>query len=963
MATVHPHKGYLNTKFDFYAKGIEEISYSIFLVGKEVAKPILKGLFSSNVPCSIKLNAPGTYRIEFNDGTLSEVTVEDGYKFGGSEYKKSYIFDEIPWCFVIMMDRTYFYNRETGESYVEPISPDNVEELSSDYVIFENSDHSERTIYSLIDQTPILNISNIIFYSKDAILWKDDDYVVVYSLKDRKIVSRIKSIQYLIDKENNRLLYAESSALYALKFSSGYTIDKIYTWKGEFKGFVDGKISVYTSFDKEKQCLHIVNHLSGELLKKHTIKGVVSSVNGFSTIDIENCTTLIREFDLLPAGIPEAYLEAVYIDYIFYSCDWDIYYVEKISVIRKQLSNFNKKEEIILQSLNTDLHQPFKRFDNKCLITDNRFILYNYSESFVCGKNSNGAGYRDKGHVQIHGDLVILGDENSISTLSRDGYWNAKIHGNFNFQDFEKYGVVYNKNTKSHVYLPLNIKSIFRRVGYAPYYLVDHMELGDVLILDGGKVYRHKSDCPIDLRTVSAVTPKMRLGISVDKNIGKVFLLSFDSGQEVRTEILNNKFDSSKYHQVLMDESGSKILYRNSLKTEVKDILTNDVVIFDNMSYIQQSNGIRPTFKQPSSLQPRIINPVTGQTLDCELMKTIKFISPDGRYYAGTDREMYNEYYNKDSGTVIDDKDFRKLLRSFEYPSEEKKGSPEWFAVTYRRMSFISRNLDFIKKEYPHLAELYANEQQWAEFVIGKDNKIDARSFIKRFIGVRGIAIIKMLANNSVIAKIDLGDPLTYINYVSFSLDSRYVSLAGYRDATHGLFLIYDLCEQKLLCRMNTGRAVWTTAFSSTNVIAAYTSDPNTIFFEKGYDEVGYECDSKEDFNKHLIHSRNFLTFSPDGSLMALSDQGYISKYDKYGNEQSDWGHQPSTFVEIRALSNIHDSIIVFHDLSNCGIEDTCKPKSVSSVSFSNDNKRLMMVGNDGVVIIRNLHIENKTCK
>ena len=36
------------------------------------------------------------------------------------------------------------------------------------------------------------------------------------------------------------------------------------------------------------------------------------------------------------------------------------------------------------------------------------------------------------------------------------------------------------------------------------------------------------------------------------------------------------------------------------------------------------------------------------------------------------------------------------------------------------------------------------------------------------------------------------------------------------------------------------------------------------------------------------------------------------------------------------------------------------KKNSVASVSFSSDNRKLMMVSNDGVVVIRNLHFNEK---
>ena len=206
MATIHPYKGYLNTKFHLYAKGTQDVSFSIFLVRNEGEKPVLNGTFTPNVPYEFNLNGQGKYRIEFNDGTSSEIIVEDGYKLGGSEYKRSFIFDETPWCFVIMNDRTYFYNRKTEESYLETISPDYIKPISPDYVIFENTGQEERTIYSLNEQKPILNISNIIFHNDEVVLWKEiyDERsinIIFYSLPERAIVKNICVDDYIIDNE------------------------------------------------------------------------------------------------------------------------------------------------------------------------------------------------------------------------------------------------------------------------------------------------------------------------------------------------------------------------------------------------------------------------------------------------------------------------------------------------------------------------------------------------------------------------------------------------------------------------------------------------------------------------------------------------------------------------------------------------------------------------------------------
>lgn len=98
---------------------------------------------------------------------------------------------------------------------------------------------------------------------------------------------------------------------------------------------------------------------------------------------------------------------------------------------------------------------------------------------------------------------------------------------------------------------------------------------------------------------------------------------------------------------------------------------------------------------------------------------------------------------------------------------------------------------------------------------------------------------------------------------------------------------------------------------------------------------------------------------------MALSRQGYVRYSDGKGGQRAHWGHQPSSEVFIFPVANIKNQeyLAYFNDLSDSGLEGVSykgdyEPKCVASVSFSKDNSRLMMVGKDGVIIIRNLHLE-----
>ena len=316
---------------------------------------------------------------------------------------------------------------------------------------------------------------------------------------------------------------------------------------------------------------------------------------------------------------------------------------------------------------------------------------------------------------------------------------------------------------------------------------------------------------------------------------------------------------------------------------------------------------------------------------------------------------MYNEYYYLETGEILSQKDYVSLKLKLTYPTDKGKESEEWKEVTRLRISFVKEHFEFINKEYPDLTHNSNDENQWDSRLL---HDFGEKHFINRVIGVRGIALIRRMSDESVVAKIDLGSPLWYINYVSFSFDNRYVSIAGRypnESSLGGLFLVYDLDKHKVLLFQTNSWAVWLTAFNKYNQVAAYSGEP--IVYDAMIPPLVEETLVVNNHN-----GRNFLTFSPDGEYAALSNQGYISKYDRYGNERIGWGHQPSCEVFIVKSSQMDSTLKTYSDLSDRGISGLSDrrhnfPKTIASVSFSNDNKRLMMVGNDGVVIIRNLHL------
>lgn len=90
-ATVHPTKGYLNTSFYIHNTSESPLSFSIL---NETGK-----VFSGDVPANNKkaffATTPGVHVVRFSDESESTFNVEDAIRFGGSSYKRSFIFDNI----------------------------------------------------------------------------------------------------------------------------------------------------------------------------------------------------------------------------------------------------------------------------------------------------------------------------------------------------------------------------------------------------------------------------------------------------------------------------------------------------------------------------------------------------------------------------------------------------------------------------------------------------------------------------------------------------------------------------------------------------------------------------------------------------------------------------------------------------------------------------------------------------
>lgn len=940
FTSVHPHKGYLNTDFRIHSDSSVPLSYYVCnKVDNDEQSSIIDGILYPYEPHSIRISKPGEYVVCFEDGSSTVVVVEDGYKFGGGSYKASFIHDTCPWVFIVMHDRTYFYNRLTEESYVEVISPDSITFVSDDFVLFSNKSDDFQTLYSLKEQKPVICIKDIVYMDNHYVIWNVDSNenhrLIFFSLETQESNIEVSCDYYVGKNESKQIYYINDKKLYRIDLEDGFSYTFLSEIKGTFITFVGSELCV--SYDERANSdLHIFNMSSCEF---STLKyeGVLSSVNGNCLIDISKERHSIYQFNLKESGFPNAVIEGKYVEFNLYPALWEVFYTVKTTTIHKSLNHYNISDETYLKSLKLKVNHKLVLNNGQAVVNEYRFCFYNPRESYVCGKVHSGSGYIEGGQIYVHKDIVHLKSGGATYTLSRNGYWDGKREGNYDYKYFDKFGVV--KDIDTNTFKSFSGKEYAKGLVCCNH-IYNYFQIGDISIYANGKILSTKFN-----GIIFSSEYKFGLKVPMDctgKVNGDITLCTFNGDLCDERTILQSLFDSSTYKNVLFSVNGEQVMYQTEDDAVVMNIATGQSEIFPSMSYIKHINGIRLFFETASSLQPRLVNPITRQYINCNSMPDFQFVSPDGKLYADTRLQDYIEYYFIETGKIISKEEYNELVDRFTYPTNVDKSHDSYIHVIEERRLFIQDNFDFLNATYPYFFKNNQSGNNWDEFVLEESSV----SFVQRVIGLRGIAVIRETETGSEVTRISLGEPLSYINYVSFSYDSRYVALAGYGDVSHGLFLVYDLESRKTLFNERRPRAVWTTAFSIQGSLAGYSSEP-----------ISYLALNPDEYDKtEKIDNRNFLTFSPDGNYFALSTQGYISKYDINGKERAVWGHQPSSKVFVKAIEN-NEELYEFDDLAETGIEDVENNNSVASVSFSYDNKKLMMVGKDGVVVIRNLHL------
>lgn len=957
MIEIHPSKGYLNTKFRIFTDLIPGEFIQVYKLedNKRTRKESSLMFESPNKSCiEHQFAEPGTYEIEYGQQTVL-VNVEDAVKLGGSIYKDSYVFSDLQLIIVVMKDRMYFHDNKNDMEYMEFLSPDNVRQISDKCLLFESyhassNGNSEFSIYNIDTHSTILYCLDYEIVERRWLITimetTNDNLLELFDL-DNVSSGKLQSIRceayninsdYLYFYRNRRIERISWQALNEVETVVKGCHLEMFVDSFGYASIINGQLTIRSLDLENEKVLEVLN-----------LKGRISfDENEFTAVcykekqKLKELTKSIESADCSYISISENIHNISVVSY-----DNDCYTLVKSSVLTTNCNRIEETHSITLYFNDTEIQVPISMGGNvKISALENCVLLHDSNNIIIVQKKVIKHLY--EGQLYETDFRLFIEEKSStkqIYNIDESGNVLGTIAGNFSLKYLEKFHLIEDVETKI-VYTFNQKTNQFEKLSKN---ITNSPKVARMIFLENGFVDDNGIICIVDdEKKLLATTDTIKsFGKVID---GKQDYLYVDDGKywlepnatRGKTyQLFANFMDNTNYKDVLLSSDGNLLLYRDNKQMWLKDPLTGEKTAFADVRFISHVNGNRPLFKvENSHRRIRIIDPMTNQEVNNDYIVNYNFVSPDGKLYASTKLTEYTKITNKITGKEITRKEWNELKATYDNDNPRYRDNKEKENERKcKKQKFIDTNISFFNK-------------------IDKFDKkkvIEHGDLTPLFLDVHAFCRIYKRVNDERYCDIDLGSTeLGFINYVSFSQDSRYVAIAGCYPWGHGegLFVLYDLKENKELAGTCPRKAVWHTAFTPQGLVAAYDSTPNTFILDASVISEPYSS-WKE---LPTIHGENFMAFSPDGSYMALSEQGYLP-YDQRIDDTT-WGHMPSTKVIVRRVKDDFSKIAVYNDLADEGIQGTNQKISTASVSFSSDNSKLMMVGKDGTIVIRNTHLD-----
>lgn len=855
--TVNTHHAYLNNEIIIRSATpqsiIDRVTGKVFNVDKELKTYLTAG-----------------EHVLASGNCVEVIVIEDAIKLGGGRFKNAFVFDDSPWVFIVMKDRTYITNIETKEERIEyNITPDKINSLglykeeANRYFLLETC--LDISIYDVISGRVVVSFSDLIYDSPYYVVYRKEEQIEIYDYHNDLVIDVFQG-QYSV---GNKFYYIKGNRLFGLGLNPT-EIKEIHA-VGELPDNVilDKNSLLVPKGDYKKQSNTIYKY--------------------YSFFELGNGEDDITCTSLLPFSFIDSWFGHKTGDFEKLKKDRE----EWLNIIKDTEPNFEKYLQVVCKGIS--------------------FSKYNI--------------------------------------IPKDGKKELALYGEYDiFPDL--YGIKPKIVLKTILGEPANYKniSICEDCGKDEDYNKDKEKTDEAnpIIPDGEKII--------------AYSPK-KTRIITENCDGYFF---YDISNSRRYPIFEQLFDRSKFRNAFFTSDGKSVILQIS-STEcqmlgIDDLLTTKFPV-DGFTIAKNEgfNGYKPEISFKDNRIPVWRDPITLEQVSEDDMSSRIFMSPDGRYSA--DINMHTSLYNNLTDTEIDHNEYNELKQKYDWnrdSDEQEKKS----IIELRKGLYEAYGKEVLFCKVIEYARNYRIGNMSSSEVV--DNLIkhylySEPYFTNLFVDRLGFVCYRENTEGAETKKVLIGRSVYFLNYVSFSYDSRYMCFAAkmkrdeFRTSEEGVMEIYDLEKEEVINRVENYQncqlwAVWMSVFSKRGDVAFYDSCANTYLVRKS----GNYKEAEKASGKSL------LCFSPSGRYIACSDQNYI---DYTHHPDTKWGHQPSGNVFIYSVEKIGECLEHYNDMGD-GISGVAsRAGSVSSAAFSQDESRLLMVGNDGVVVIRNLKCTSRDNK
>lgn len=409
------------------------------------------------------------------------------------------------------------------------------------------------------------------------------------------------------------------------------------------------------------------------------------------------------------------------------------------------------------------------------------------------------------------------------------------------------------------------------------------------------------------------------------------------------------------YTDGIISPDGVHLIYESDNRYQMIDIESGESEHYFNSRCIGYSRDGSLIVEDVDDYRKALImDPRTFQMVNAEDYVYYQYQSPDGSLNSPTNRKY--KYYHKIDERYVSKAEYDQLI------SQLGSRQDPMGISTHIRPDELLKN----RTRYYDMYKEYFNNRTDTKsvgFIFGKPSPDVLKRITIDHIRAEDIVERRQyitVSNNKSSYDILISD-IDYINYVAFSFDNQYVGIVGKLDKNqsggyiHIEMILYQddkivgsECVYKSEGWWGVSKmATWTCGFSIDGTFYTYDSLPITYTINPTI-----ESDNKQIVQR--IPHRSWLCTSKSGRYVALSEQGYEAM--GVGGR----GHMPSSALHVISIPDKNQVLDTY-----CGRNIQCHSykhyfkKNVNMAAFSDNEKRLMTVRNDGVIYIHNMPKED----